>query len=41
MYPLILPGFNETSNVKKDFQKETPQTKFHENPFGGSRTVPC
>ena len=39
--PLFLSRFNENWIFSKRFLKNTEFVKFHENPFSGSRVVPC
>jgi len=38
---LFLSGFDETGILPTVFSQNTQNIKFHENPSGGSRVVPC
>jgi len=40
-YPLFLSDFNKTWIFSNLFFEKYLNTKFHENPFSGSRIVPC
>jgi len=40
-YPLFLPDFNETWIFSTDFRKKNSYIKFHKNPSGWRRVVPC
>jgi hypothetical protein len=39
-YPSLLQNFNQISIFKRIFEQSS-NTKFHENPFIGSRIIPC
>jgi len=40
-YPILLSNFHATRIFLTDFFKKSSNIKFHENPSGGNRVVPC
>jgi len=41
LYPLFLSGFTGTCIFSTGFRKKYLNTKFHKNPYSGSRVAPC